>query len=263
MSKEKKVTEEPDTTGWMATYTDLMTLLLTFFVLLLSMSTIDQQKKKVALNSLIGAFGFKPGAQSIIGSSKGMNITSGTAPMIKEDVQFENLRNAFKKTDLEYDLDIIKENQRIIITLKNRILFEYGASRINPKGLEFLSELAGVIKDGPRRIELRGYATFSETIFKQDPLNSAMILSAGRAFSVLIYLKEKEGIPVKKIVAHGFGINPRRGGNRKKDEEFNRQVKIILDYRENIPFGLRMHRKKGAVLDYNGFLFRTQGDENE
>ena len=73
MATKKKQNVTLDPNAWMSTYTDLMILLLTFFVLLLSLSSIDKKRKRVALNSLVGAFGFKPGGQSILGKPKGLD----------------------------------------------------------------------------------------------------------------------------------------------------------------------------------------------
>ncbi|RLB14628.1 MAG: flagellar motor protein MotB, partial [Deltaproteobacteria bacterium] len=72
---KKKQEQSQNTNSWLTTYTDLMILLLTFFVLLISISVVDANKQRVALNSLVGAFGFKPGGHSVIGVKKGMNIT--------------------------------------------------------------------------------------------------------------------------------------------------------------------------------------------
>jgi len=64
MDDHKQPEQRINSNAWITTYTDLMTLLLTFFVLLLSMAVITEEKRMVALNSVTGAFGFKPGAQS-------------------------------------------------------------------------------------------------------------------------------------------------------------------------------------------------------
>ena len=60
MAKPEKKQEE-GAPSWMVTFADLMTLLLTFFVLLLSMSTLDNQRIKVALGSLRGSVGVLSG----------------------------------------------------------------------------------------------------------------------------------------------------------------------------------------------------------
>ena len=55
MAEEAKKVECPSgAPAWMCTFADLMSLLMTFFVLLLSMASLDQQKLKEALGSLRG-----------------------------------------------------------------------------------------------------------------------------------------------------------------------------------------------------------------
>ncbi len=62
MAKKKKGCDcDPGLPGWMATFSDMMTLLLTFFVLLLSMSSMDQKSVKEAIGSLQGALGVLQG----------------------------------------------------------------------------------------------------------------------------------------------------------------------------------------------------------
>lgn len=193
MPAKKKKETEINTGSWLTTYTDLMTLLLTFFVLLLSIAVIDKTRKRLALNSLVGAFGFKPGAHSIIGKPKGTNITAGSAPLVKENVEFERLRNLAMKTGFKSETEILKESSRIIITFSNRVCFQAGSSQIEPDSIEFLSELASVIKDGTRLIELRGYT---------DPLRRFLNLTHSRCQCVyhqrgplpsITFLEKREG----------------------------------------------------------------------
>ncbi|MBN2123747.1 MAG: OmpA family protein [Deltaproteobacteria bacterium] len=261
MKEGKKEEPKANTNAWMTTYTDLMTLLLTFFVLLLSMSVLTEKKRLVALSSLVGAFGFKPGAQSIIGAPKGVNITMGGAPMKKEDIEFEKIRNITLKNALK-DVSLIKEEERIILGLKGKVLFPLGASEIDPGSLPFLKEIAGILKESASLIELRGYAAFSETTFEPDPFKTSMMLSARRAFAVFRFFREECRIPPERMVAHGFGTHTLRKGDAKKKEEMNRQVEIIVDYGDRVPYHLR--RQRGASsLEYKGFLFRMPGAVNE
>jgi chemotaxis protein MotB len=260
--RKNEVEEKQDTNAWMTTYTDLMTLLLTFFVLLLSIAVIDEQNKRIALNSLVGAFGFKPGAQSIIGKKEGMNITLGSAPIKKEEISFEKLQNIAMKNDLENDMEIVKEKGRTVITLSNRILFKQGKWDIDPNAFSFLKQLGEVIKDGSRQIELRGYAARSETIFDENPVRHAMILSAQRAFSVFNFFEKENGIPSKVMAAHGFGLAKDRNAVGQKQSAYYRQVDIILDFREKIPYRLRRPRRGDSLFDYKGFFFRIPGDDH-
>jgi chemotaxis protein MotB len=267
MMKLKRVKDEegrPSSTGWITTYTDLMILLLTFFVLLLSLSVIDSRKQRLALNSLVGAFGFKPGANAVMGEDKGLNITAGAVPMTKEEIDFESLQNVILKNGLEFDVEIRREREKIIISLGNRVLFERDSFQIEPKKVGFLDELASVLRTVPNLVELRGYVEPLESLMAPDPLNAAMFLSARRSLAVLHFLGERGRVPFSKMVAHGFGT-----GVIKKDPgilkpEDSRQIEIICDYRSKLPYRLReAPPEKDIPLDFKGFQFdlkEGQGD---
>ena len=256
MAEKKKINYSLDTNAWMSTYTDLMTLLLTFFVLLLSLSTIDKKRKRLALNSLVGAFGFKPGGQSILGKRTGVNITTNSPPLVEEDIQFERLRNVALKHGLESQLTITNQLERTVIVLKNKVLFKHNSSVLAEENSDFLSEIAEVLKEGDQLIELRGYSDSSESILKDDPYKSSMILSSKRAIAMFDFFVEK-GLPPETIVAHGFGLNY---PEKSKEPALNRQVEIILDNRERIPYSMRKKTAKDSFLDFKGFFFRTARD---
>jgi len=248
----------------MATYTDLMILLLTFFVLLLSLATIDKRKKRLALNSFVGAFGFKPGANSILGIPKGLNITVGTAPLVKEDIKFEMLRNVALKNNMDSEVKITKQVDRTILAISNRVLFKPGSHQLNPDSSTFLSELAETFsRENLRLIEIRGFTDHADIVFKEDPLKYSMYLSTKRANAVFNFLREKAGIPAKTMVAHGFGKALTGGQSAKKKSGLSRHAEIILDYREEIPYRLERPKRKSTLLDFKGFLFRVAGDGNE
>jgi chemotaxis protein MotB len=259
LPKSDKPAVKQNTMGWMTTYTDLMTLLLTFFVLLLSLSIIDNRKKRLALNSLVGAFGFKPGGHSVMGSEKGENVTVGAAPIAKEQIDFEQLQNIAFKNGLENDVSITREAERIIINIGNRVLFEDRSFHLEEDGLRFLSEMATVLKDAPGRIELRGYADPTETNLESDPLRAGMLLSTKRAFAVYHFLHSDGKIPFPKMVSHGFGSQPLRRSTQQIGKPLNRQVEIICDYRIKIPYHLKNKRSlKSILLDFKGFLFNLE-----
>ena len=258
MAKKKKIITTLDSNAWMSTYTALMILLLTFCVLLLSLSTIDKNRKRLALNSLVGAFGFKPGGQSILGKPKGVNITANSSPLVEEDVQFERLRNVALKHGLPSDFTINKQLDRTVIVLKNKVLFEHNSSLLIKENTEFLSEIVEALKDGHQLIELRGYCDSSESILEEDPYKSSMILSSKRALAMFDFFVEK-GLSSEDIVAHGFGLNYPGSSS---EPSLNRQVEIILDYREKVPFKIRKQSTKDSFLDFKGFFFRTARDLN-
>ncbi len=264
MIKKNNKREIPSTNTWMTTYTDLTTLLLTFFVLLLSIATVNEKNKRLALNSLVGAFGFKPGAQSIIGSPDGTNITLSSAPLKKEDITLEKLQNVVLKNALEEDVEVVKEADRVVLTLGNKLLFQESSSELRPGSADFLRELGRILaRDEPSLVELRGYTAHSETVFEQDPSRAAMLLSSRRALAVLRRFMEESSLSSGRMVAHGFGTNPKRNRDALRKAVLNRQVQVILDFDEEVPYRLREEGRGEPVLDFKGFLFRMPGGMNE
>ena len=263
MAGKKDDQSKMDTNAWMTTYTDLTTLLLTFFVLLLSIASIDEKNKRVALNSLVGAFGFKPGAHSIIGSPEGMNITLGAVPMKKEEISFEKLQNVVIKNTLEQEVEVVREGDRVVLSLGNRVLFEEGSAEIRESTASFLAELGDVLReDDPSLIELRGFAAHAETVFETDPARSGLMLSTQRALAVFQFFAERSDIPSDAMVAHGFGKPAPFSRGKKKKGRLNRQVQIILDFEQEIPYRLKK-RTGDSILDFKGFLFRFPGNMHE
>ncbi len=252
--------EQQNTNSWITTYTDLMTLLLTFFVLLISMSVVDPNRQRVALNSLVGAFGFKPGGHSVIGVKKGKNITVGAAPLQKEQVDFERLRNITFRNGLQADVNVQTEGEKITISLNNKVLFAHDSAQLSEKGRRYLNALAPVLRQVPGLVELRGYADPTEVLFDENRLKKGSILSAERALAVYKFLNRRGKIPHKKMVAHGFGIQPQKKSSIKRTVNFNRQVKIICDYRASIPYRIKSGEKpKNYYLDFKGFFFKLRG----
>jgi len=73
----------------------------------------------------------------------------------------------------------------------------------------------------------------------------------------------ERGLVPEDIVAHGFGQNYMGTSKKGMESYLNRQVQIILDYREKVPFNVRNQKSKKEYLDFKGFFFRTARDLND
>jgi len=153
--------------------------------------------------------------------------------------------------------------QKIVITLSDRVLFDYGSSKIPQNRTEFLLDLSVVLKEGPGLIELRGYTDEVETLLEPDPLDASIHLSTKRALAVFHFFVEKGKIPVNKIVAHGFGIPSAGKASSKGKRQWLRQVEIIANYKQKIPYRLRVERHMDRTLDFKGFLFNLYRSHDE
>lgn len=248
----------------MITFTNLMILLLAFFIVLVNMSVTDQQKKRLALNSLLGSFGLLPGGQSPIGENSGSDITMPDAPLAKLNIDIERLQNIASTNGLDSDVDINREPEKIILSLNNSILFKKGGYKITGKSADYLMKISKILKEGPGLIELRGFVDQREILLKEDASTSAMYLSTKRALAVLHFLREKCKIPIERIVAHGFGT-ARQAAYRhaQRSKEWHGQVEIIVNYRQKIPYRYRIKKQRGHMLDFKGFLFKTHAPKDD
>ena len=99
MAKKKQEEPPKGSPAWMATFSDLMNLLLCFFVLLFSMSTVDAEKFEMVVQSLQESFSVLPSGGTSVG--EGQLISSGTQML----EQFDMFLNASSGSAGENDQD--------------------------------------------------------------------------------------------------------------------------------------------------------------
>lgn len=258
----KRAEPRPRSDQWLTTYTDLVTLLFTFFLLLVSLSVTANDRRLSALNSVVGAFGLTQAGQSASGTERAEDIAAESAHADQEAVEVERIRDNAVRNAPGSQIAVLREPERTVLTLGEKVLFNQGSEKIEPQGLKFLSELAEALKKGSSSIELRGFVDPSETSTANDPLKESMMLSTRRAFAVYRFLESEGGIPGQRMVAHGFAPATRTRGIEREKAETNRQVQIILDHREKVPY--RVKRPRDAILvDFKGFLFKLAGGDDD
>ncbi len=245
MAKRKEDTPPPGSPAWMATFSDLMNLLLCFFVMLFSMSSIDEAKWQELVASMTSTFSvFDKGASAIgegILMSNGVsqlneldeyiNSTGKTADnevdgekleefekspeAIEEMLEEQNLKNnellseviqeAVDETDMSDQIEISFSSQYVQLTMKGALLFDSGQAELKQEALAVLDK-AGVI------LERYGENATIEIEGHTDnvPINSARFasneeLSSARALSVFYYLVENTSLDPVMLRHAGMG----------------------------------------------------------
>jgi chemotaxis protein MotB len=244
MSKDKRKKgsdEPPGAPGWMVTYGDMMSLLLCFFVLLLSFSSISEKKYSKAIQSLKGALGVLPRNPSVIQplpieqlQPRRPRSIERIARMIRERMLINN-----KAKDVKVELD---EEGGLKINLPSRILFDTAKADLKPDALPVLEDIGSVLKDLPNaNIEIRGH-TDSRPLTGGGEFKDNYHLSYGRAKSVMDFLHESSEIPLKtfEIVALGPS-QPKATNETDAGMQANRRVEIHVrgDFSEETTEDLR------------------------
>lgn len=219
--------------GWLAAFGDLMSLLLCFFVLLLSMATMDAKKVDAAIGSLAGAMSILEGgvktevnkqrAQQAATSEAGTQTSEQPAMMVTD---FNEMTES--KGGAAVKLEEAEEG--FTIHLPSSILFESGEVKVtNQDAILFLKRLALMVDNMPPDIELsvRGHTDnrppAATSIYKNN-----WELSTARALSVGEILMES-GVPAKKMTIGGnAGHRPVATNDTPEGRAKNRRVEIYF-----------------------------------
>ncbi|MFQ5705950.1 MAG: flagellar motor protein MotB [bacterium] len=219
--------DTPSSPAWMTTYGDMMTLLMTFFILIMSFSSIQIDKFKAAMGSLQGAFG-------VLGHSKEVNVDrSWFSPfmvdMKREKIlnQVDNLRELLEKNNLEDSIELSGSDTEVTIRFKDHILFPSGGAELKPSFLPIFKKITRIIIKGAGEVKVEGHTDNLPIHTSQYPSNWE--LSIARALSVLRYLVQEEGLNPTKLSAAGFSqFRPLVPNNSPDNRAKNRRVEIHL-----------------------------------
>lgn len=240
--KKDKKSEGRGSPGWITTFSDLMSLLLTFFILLYSMSNIDAQKFKDMSMSLQGVLSGMGYTQVIEGPDSDMeipidnesppdeNLESSTLMQEIQEV-YEKVLDYVEKEGLDADVTVNFNKRGIYVDIKEAILFDSGSSKIKDSGLLVLNKIEGILKEFDNEILIEGHT--DDVPMKSAVYPSNWELSTGRSVAVLRYLSEIGNIPPGRLAATGFGeYRPIVPNTDEKNRAINRRVNILIIFDE-------------------------------
>jgi len=228
MRRHRKLEESH--TSWLTTYSDMVTLLLTFFVFLFSFSSIDVQKFQKMLYSFQGAMGVMPGGQTI---RQGENVFDGEMSKntiqisksvgVSEDIlqRLEVFLNE-EKTD---EILVKVEERGVVISFMDSLLFDPGSAELRVEAKRIVYKLATAFKDIPNEIAVEGHT--DNIPIKSNAFTSNWHLSASRAASVASLMGEI--IDPHRIQATGYGeFRPVVPNDTEERRKLNRRVDIVI-----------------------------------
>jgi len=242
---------ESDSSGtWLNTYADMVTLMLTFFILLFSMSTIDSTK----FNMIVKAFSESTSKDMIVilGREGPNDYDAATAQgpdVFEEDVEVKDLTDIFmaisdyiEQNNMQDSVRISQGDGFIFIQFMDNLLFEPNSARLKSSDLDLLNFVGMGIKSVQDQLKLVRIDGHTAAI-PEDPDYpvSDRLLSSERANSVLMYFEDVIGIRPELLVQMGYGKQVPLPGNTNSTEEErskNRRVEIYIstenDLREQL-----------------------------
>ncbi|OPJ54770.1 flagellar motor protein MotB [Clostridium oryzae] len=232
-------TETDDENGgneWLATYGDLVTLLLCFFVLLFAMSTVDAQKYESIVASFSGgsSIGVNSGGDTIVDFYESQNSTKNDSnTKDKDDINkiYEEVKKMLAVEKLENNIKIKKSKNGVFLTLKNDLLFDNGKAALRPDVKKTLRSFAHIFKKYDREIRIEGHT--DNLPIRNSFFESNWELSTARAISVVKYFTEKlpqeERIAPNKFEVAGLGEHePVARNDTEENRQKNRRIEIVI-----------------------------------
>ncbi|MCK9479799.1 MAG: OmpA family protein [Firmicutes bacterium] len=219
--------------AWMNTYGDMVTLLLTFFVLLYSFSSIDAEKWQALVISLSG------------GQRGVMQHTAHTSDSeLQQDIDFAQLQAELAEFQRLYDSIVryVEENNlaaqillshtdnEIQMRFVDNVLFDSGKANLKPAASNILSQIATALtshRDSIKMVRIEGHT--DNVVINTSEFPSNWELSTTRAVEVLKYLVESNRVEPSMVSAVGYGeYHPIADNDLPSGRASNRRVDFVI-----------------------------------
>ncbi len=232
--------------GWLVQFGDLMSLLLCFFILLLSMATMDKKKVEEYFEIMRRSMGFLEGAEDTAAAERmsqaashegqsgdGSTADDGSGSDAQESMkEIQEIAQEFNETnDEEYeDIEVSTEgNNEFSLDIPSSLMFDDGEYQINnAKSKQFIAKLSRIIRTMPKEmdIEVMGYSATNTN--NDDIPRDSWDVSALRAIAVVKELIRNRIEPASlKVSAYG-SYHP-----KSDDANENRRVELRFISVEN------------------------------
>lgn len=264
MAKRKPEEPKKGAPAWQCTFGDLMNLLLCFFVLLFSMSTVDAQKFEMIAASFSETFSIFDAGATAIGDgvliSNGVsqlneleqyiNSTGKTAEsdsevnemdefeamaaqmeaakMAASEELAEKVQEAVSESSMDKDIDITFTSQYVQLTLKGSILFDSGKSELKQEAMPIVQKVGMILERyAESTIEVEGHTDNVPINTAKYPSND--VLSSYRALSMFEYLVQNTSLDPAKLKHSGRGeYMPVADNSTPEGRAKNRRIEIKI-----------------------------------
>lgn len=225
--------EEKGAPMWVVTFGDLMSLLLCFFVLMLSFSEMDRRKYRVISGSMKNAFGIQRKMPKFE-SPKGVRMIAKefdqaiVLPEIKDQISKPLVREvADAFPGIQDSVDVVTTENQVTIRLLGEATFDTGSADIHRRFAPLLLRIGKLLEGSKGEIVIAGHT--DNVPLSGGPYKTNMGLSAARATAIAEFLLTRTDIDPGRISTMGCGEHrPLMPNVTAEARRKNRRVEIIL-----------------------------------
>lgn len=216
----------------MTTWGDMMSLLLCFFILLYSFSSLDNQRFREIMVAFKNMVGFLDGGTNLI--PEGYNSEELSPFADSSQIQLQSLealaaviQDLLEKEGFVDQVELSLEDRGLVMRFKDVVLFDIGSDALKEAPKEMLKKLSVILEKVPLPIRIEGHTD-------NVPINNARFpsnweLSVARAVKVVRFLIEEGSLDSERLSALGYGeYRPIESNATPEGRNRNRRVDIIV-----------------------------------
>ncbi|UOQ86317.1 flagellar motor protein MotS [Gracilibacillus salinarum] len=250
MKRRMNRREKKGAPKWMVTYSDMVTLILVFFVLLFSMSQIDVEKFKAIAEAFRSETIFEampsvmeeqfPSENTKVNSEEFMKTeafdseasdavtnTEEVPDTDELDELLAEVENYLNKNDLNNVISATRTDQGVVLVLQESVLFLSGEADILDPAKPFLNKVSKLLSNIPNEVRVEGHTDDRPISSYRYPSNWE--LSGARASSVIRYILQTGDFNESRFIAAGFGdTRPVAANDSPEGWSINRRVEIVI-----------------------------------
>ena len=214
---------------WMVTYSDMVTLLLAFFILLYAYSVVDMQRFQEVLSAIQISLG---AGEGVLDRSPFISDPDGVNPSAPSQLEqilltYEAVQRYIEQGGLTDYIHPRLEERGVVLEIEDSILFDPGRAEIKAEAKKILQKVTGIIKSVPNQIIVEGHTDNVPMNTPRYPSNWE--LSVDRAVRVVRYFIEEQHIRPERFIATGYSeYHPVSSNETAAGRAKNRRVNIVI-----------------------------------
>lgn len=223
---------------WLLPYSDFTTVLLCFFIVMYSLSTIDAEKFEALARVLQQALGgggsivieaplSDIGPDAVQPFSKDRVTDDFLADSIQLAVIEQQLRELFEQSGIAAQVEIATEERGLVVSIQDTVLFASGSAELTAFAREVMDDVGLVLLQTANYIRVEGHTDNQPIHTVRFPSNWE--LSVARSTCVIQYLIARHNFPPERLGATGYGeYRPKVSNDTPENRQVNRRVDFVI-----------------------------------
>lgn len=224
----------------------LFIIILAFFIMLNSIAVVDENRRRVALGSLMEHFGILSGGPTLLDGVDG-DVRPSTLSQVSSVIDFSEM---FQDDDSgSQELILTGDRQRSVLNIPEHRLFKPGDTVLIPESHSILYKLGNIILKNPYQVDIIGYVDRMDSAVAQGM--PPRELSTLQAMALQEFLIQNLKIPPNLLTAYGWGeYRPAASNRTRETRSLNRRVEVVFIHEQ------AQKEPEGAFI-FKDFFFRV------